>query len=352
MYISTYLCGRKTKVMISVKPYKSVRQLLDAFPTEQHCIDHLELLRWRGQVVSPFDKESKVYKCADNKYRCVNTKKYFTVKTNSIFEGSKVSFRDWFVSIYLFVVSKRGISSYQLADELDVTQKTAWFILSRLRFAIEPEQDEFDGDIESDESFVGGKNKNRHKYKKVEQSQGRSFKDKTPVLGLIQRGQYEIVRRPHKIIDGEYVNEKVCIQAPKVKTFVIADTKTKTIQPLVLSNVKEGSRLLTDEWMAYQGLNKHYTHQFVDHGRGQYAEGDVTTNRIENYWSHLKRSIIGVYYKVSRKHLQLYLNERSFRFNNRMSVLSEKIDLFLQDINGKRLTYQTLVYGSEINKRS
>ena len=348
MYFSTYLCV----VMISVKPYKSVKQLLEAFPTEQSCIDHLEMLRWNGNIVSPFDEDSKVYKCAGNRYRCVNTKKYFTVRTDSIFEGSKIEFRTWFVAIYLFIVNKRGISSYQLADELGVTQKTAWFILARLRFAIDPEDDEFDGEIESDESFIGGKNKNRHKDKKVEKSQGRSFKDKTPVVGLLKRGEYKLVRRPHKVIDGEYVTEKVTIRPSKVKTFVVEDTKVKTLQPLILQNIKEGSRLLTDEWMGYVGLSKQYKHEFIDHGRGQYADGDITTNRIENYWSHLKRSIIGVYYKVSRKHLQMYLNERSFRFNNRMSILSEKIDLFLQGISGKRLTYQTLVYGSEISKRS
>lgn len=331
--------------MISVKPYKSVKQLLDRFPTEQSCIDHLELVRWQGNVTSPFDAESRVYKCAGNKYRCVNTKKYFTVRTDSIFEGSKIDFRTWFVAIYLFIINKRGISSYQLADELGVTQKTAWFILARLRFGIDPEDDEFDGHIESDETFVGGKNKNRHSDKKVKNSQGRSFVDKTPVLGLLKRGEYKIVRRPHKVIDGEFVYEKVYSQHPKVKTFVVPDTKAKTIQPLVLKHIEKGSRLLTDEWSAYQGLNKYYTHQFVDHGKGEYVQGDITTNRIENYWSHLKRSIIGVYYKVSRKHLQMYLNERSFRFNNRMSIISEKIDLFLQGITGKRLTYQTLVYG-------
>ncbi len=338
--------------MISVKPYKSVKQLLDAFPTEQSCIDHLELLRWNGVVISPFDNDSKVYKCSGNKYRCVNTKKYFTVKTDSIFEGSKIDLRTWFVAIYLFIVNKRGISSYQLADELGITQKSSWFVLSRLRFAIEPENDEFDGAIEIDESFVGGKNKNRHKDKKVEQSQGRSFKDKTPVVGFLKRGEYEFVKRPHKVIKGEFVIEKITQQTPIVKTFVVNDTKAKTLQPLILEHLTKGCRLLTDEWMGYTGLSTYYKHEFIDHGRGQYVDGDITTNRIENYWSHLKRSILGVYYRISRKHLQMYLNERSFRFNNRVSSLSEKIDLFLQGISGKRLTYQTLVYGQEINKRS
>ncbi len=313
--------------MIPSLKLSNIFDFFKAFPDEQSAINVLEKIRWNGKVTSPFDKKSRVYKCSGNRYKCVNTNKYFNVRTGTIYENSKLDLKTWFLAIFLFLSQKRGISSYQLAKDLGVTQKTAWFLLHRIRHAMVSRSIniELEGIVEADETFVGGKNKNRHKDKKVKNSQGRSFKDKTPVLGLLQRGE-----------------------TSKVLCFVIPDTKARTIRPIVLDNVKKQSTLMTDEWSAYFGMNTFYNHSFVDHGRGQYySEGGITTNGIENFWSHFKRSINGTYYKVSPKHLQSYADEMTYRFNLRGDRISKVFDLFLQTAVTKRLTYKKLVYGTQ-----
>lgn len=333
--------------MFSTQPFNSILELLQAFPDEQACINHLERVRWEGNVISPFDKASIVYKCSKNRYKCRNTNKYFNVRTGTIFEGSKIPLTTWVLAIYLFTSHKRGISSYQMAKDLNITQKSAWFLLSRIRYAMEHENflKEMEGVVEADESFIGGKNKNRHKDKKVENSQGRSFKDKTPVFGLLERGEHQLFVRPNKINPTKIVIEKVIKRESRVKCVVVPNTTSHTIQPIIFKEVKERSSLMSDEWWAYQGLNFWYNHGVVDHKRKQYVNGEITTNGIENFWSHLKRSIIGTYYKVSRKHLQQYTNEIAFRFNSRSYTISDRLNLFLQTAMSKRLTYQKLVNG-------
>ena len=168
--------------------FNSVIVLIQNFPDEQTCINHLEQLRWNGNVVSPFDATSKVYKCAGNKYRCKNTRKYFNVRTGCLFDNTKIKLQTWFLAIYLITGHKKGISSLQLSSVLHVTQKTAWFMLQRIRncFGID-NNDKLNNEVEIDESFMGGKNKNHNSSKKVAYSQGRSYKDKTPVLGMMVR---------------------------------------------------------------------------------------------------------------------------------------------------------------------
>lgn len=307
--------------MFSVKPFKSILQLIQAFPDEQTCINHLEQLRWEGNVVSPFNSESKVYKCSNNRYKCSSTNKYFNVRTGTIFENSKIPLQQWFIAIYLFATNKRSISSYTLAEEMNITQKSSWFLLQRIRYATEHEsfKKEMEGVIEVDETFVGGKNKNRHWDKKVEKSQGRSFKDKTPVLGIYSDG--------------------------KVQCTVIPDTKASSIQPIVKETVKKDSIIVSDEWHGYRGLEGEYIHEIVDHGRGQYVNASgFTTNSIEGFWNQLKRTFIGTYANVvSRKHMQKYVNEVSFRYNYRDNSVSERLNILLVNTNGRRLKYSTLV---------
>lgn len=306
--------------MFSVKPFKSVLDLIKAFPDEETCIKHLETLIWDNNIVSPFDKTSKVYACKNYRYKCCNTNKYFNIKTGTIFENSKIPLQKWFLAIYLFTVHKRGISSYQLATDLSITQKAAWYMLSKIRYAME-HKDFFVEENESvqiDETFVGGKNKNRHKDKKVKNSQGRSFKDKTPVLGI-------------KKDNGN------------IKTMVIANTKGETIKPILYDIIAKGATIKTDEWTAYNGLNTDYKHSYTDHSKGIYVNGEATTNAVENAWSHFKRTINSTYFVVSRKHLQGYCNEFDFRFNYREMTSNERFNLFLKSTPDKKITYAKLI---------
>lgn len=307
--------------MFSVKPFKSIFDLLKAFPDEQSCIEHLEWIRWNGNVTSPFQEGSKVYKCPNNRYKCSATNKYFNVRTNTIFEGTKISLQHWFLAIYLFTTSNKGISSYTLAAELDITQKTAWFLLSRIRYAMEHETfiKEMEGVVEIDETFVGGKNGNRHWDKKIKGSQGRSHKDKTTVMGFYSDG--------------------------KVKCEVIKEANNATIHPTVLKHVAVNSIIVTDEFKPYTYLGRNYYHQeVVDHSKGQYKNAlGFTTNRIEGFWSQFKKTLIGTYHnKVSPKHLQLYANETAYRYNNRESSTNERFNVLLSSTNSRRLTYKAL----------
>ena len=286
------------------------------FPTEQSCIEYYEQIRWNGKVVSPFDETSKVYKCKNGKYRCANTGRYFDVKTGTIFAHTKLPLRYWFYAMFLFLSHRRGVSSCQLARDLGVTQKTAWNMLHKIREYMDCENDhQLSAEVEIDETFVGGKNKNRHKDKKVEKCQGRSFKDKVPVFGMYQRG-------------GNIVAK------------VVPDTKAKTLTPLLEQYVSTESRVFTDGW-EYGDINRRYEQLSVDHGAGFYGtsyvnnEGEyivVCTNGIECAWSHLKRTILGTYYKVSKKYLQRYVDEFTFRFNTRNIGDFQRFELLLRNV--------------------
>lgn len=298
--------------------FKSVFEMLKYFPDEQSCIDYLEDVRWRGEVISPFDEASKVYRCSNGRYRCSNTGKYFNVKTGSMFENTKIPLKKWFYAIYMATAHKKGISSLQLSRDLNITQKTAWFMLQRIRNCFGAECIEcLENEVEADETYIGGKNKNRHKNKKVKNSQGRSVKDKTPVFGMVQRSGVLVAK-------------------------VVADTKASTLMPNVNNWVKKDSFIYTDEWQAYLQLNINYKHEVVHHGEGEYVSNRAHTNTMEGFWGLLKRGIVGVYHNVSRKHLQRYVDEFVFRYNTRKISESKRFALFLQQ-TGNRLTYQELI---------
>lgn len=292
---------------------------MDAFPDEKSYIEYLEQIHWKDGVVSPFDKTSKVYALSNHRYMCKNTQKIFNVKTASIFENTKLSLRKWFMAIWLVLSNKKGISSLQLSRDLSVTQKTAWYLLQRIRFCLDSGNESYlDTEVEADETFVGGKNKNRHASKKVENSQGRSFKDKTPVLGMVQRKGGVVAK-------------------------VIKNTSKAEITPLVSYYIHNSATLYTDEWHGYNDVKKLYNHFFVDHSKGQYADGDIYTNTIEGFWTLLKRGYIGIYHYMSRKHLQKYVDEFVFRYNTRKMGDSNRFNMLLGRTHGYTMIYKDLV---------
>jgi transposase len=277
------------------KKQYSIADFRKEFPDDDACLNKLFSARFGAMEKCPECGRKNKYKrvkgrkcffcpvCYNQIYPCVGTP----------FEKSTTSLVLWFYAEFLFTVSKNGLSAAELERHLGVTYKTAYRMLSQIRKSIKPDNSLFDGIIEIDETFVGGKNKNRHKDKKVKNSQGRSFKDKTPVLGILKRGG-------------------------NVSTHVVPDTKAKSLLPHIAAKVAKGSQVMTDEWGAYSSLGSEYDHQFVYHGKGEYVnEAGATTNRIENFWSIFKRTIGGSYIHVSRKHMQLYANEIAFRYNER-----------------------------------
>ena len=304
----------------NITGFRSLYDLLDAFPTEESCIIYLECVRWPFKVISPYDKRSKVYHLGNHKFMCKNTQRVFHVKIGTIFQGTKVPLRKWFLAIWLVTSHKKGISSLQLSRDIHVTQKTAWYMLQKIRKCfICRNEGILKNKVEIDETFVGGKNKNRHWNKRVKKSQGRSFIDKTPVLGMLQRKGKVICR-------------------------VIKNTSRSELTPNILKFIDLTAIIYTDEWQGYNEVSEMYEHYFVDHSRHQYADGDVYTNTIEGFWSLLKRGIIGIYHHLSRKHLQLYVNEFCFRYNTRKISSFSRFNLLLRNSNYK-FTYQQIIAG-------
>lgn len=297
------------------KDFNSILEIIQTFPDEQSCIDHLEELRWNGNVISPFDETSKVYNCKGNRYKCKNTGKYFNVKTNTIFDNTKLPLQKWFLAIWLVTSHKKGISSLQLGRDLNITQKSAWFMLQRIRQCFGLNNDQMEGEIEADETYVGGKNKNRHADKKVKGTTD----DKSPVLGMIQRGG-------------------------KVSAKKVDDATFESLALEIIKNVKKGASLYTDEYASYRRLKRIYDHKVVKHNSKQYVKGRVHTNTIESFWALLKRGIFGIYHFTSKTHLQLYVDEFCFRYNTRQVGESARFNLLLQN-SENRITHKELING-------
>jgi len=314
-----------------IQGFGNLIQLQKHFNNELTCVQYLENLKWSGKPVCPKCGCEKLYRFPTRlkhpdligykDFQCSNKecKKMFSVLTNSIFEGSKISLQVWFAAMYLISAHKKGISSHQLARDLGLSQKSGWFILHRVRAAFSPRPvgQKIFGLFSADETFIGGANKNRHQHKKVEGSQGRSCKDKTPVFGIMQTGGI-------------------------MRTTVITDTKATTLKPIIKSLVARGSIVITDEWLGYNGLKKDYMHIVVNHSMGEYTKGAFSPNNVENFWSLLNRGIYGIYHQVSPKHLHRYCYEFEYRYNLRKMKDATRFIQTVVNSDGKRLTWKLL----------
>lgn len=274
--------------MVALQKFSNLMQLFSYFKDEQVCREYLATIRWEGQPVCPYKEcgHDKVFKFSNGKvYKCAKCRKKFSVRVGTIFEDSKIPLQKWFAAIYLITSHKKGISSLQLHRDLGVTQKTAWFMLHRVRhtFGFNVPSEKLKGTCEADETFMGGMEKNKHKSKRTEGTQGRSVKTKSAVAGIVERG-------------GE-------LRAKKVP-----DTTGYNLRQFVYKNLEFGSKLHTDEWWGYKGLAQAFKHKFVKHNEGEYVSGDTHTNTLEGFWSLLKRGTIGIYHSMSDKHLQQYID--------------------------------------------
>lgn len=303
----------------------STFRLFELFPTVEAARSYLESRLWPNGTVCPDCKSGERISPRPKRpgfYHCNACNFDFTVCTGTIFERSKVPLHKWVYSMYLLVTARKGISSMQLAKEIGVTQKTAWFILGRLREACStPEsQDKLRGIVEIDECFVGGLEANKHEGKKLRA--GRGPVGKTAVLGMRERRGGRVIAK------------------------VIEDRTIQTIQGEIFDNVEVGSTLYTDDHVSYSDLDGlFYRHETVNHSIGEYVRGDVTTNGTESVWAVLKRGLHGVYHHASKKHLGRYVDEFAWRLTkgNVARHTLERLDSFVKAIAGKRLTYARLI---------
>ena len=297
----------------------STFQLFALIPDQETARLYLESRLWPNGVVCPTcSKGNRITARKGGFYRCLDCKGDFTIRTGTIFERSHVPLHKWIYAMYLLVTSRKGISSLQLAKEIGITQKSAWFVLQRLREACGNDPTVLQGIIEVDETHIGGREANKHANKKLHL--GRGAVGKTTVIGMRERGG-------------------------RTKAMTIPNTDAFTLQTTVLENVASGSEIQTDEHSGYIGLENHFYHDTVNHRAGEYARMGVTTNGIESVWAVLKRGLHGVYHHASPKHLDRYVQEFAFRLNdgNVKRHTLDRLDSFISATSGRRLTYERLI---------
>lgn len=302
---------------------QTLQECIKHFSKEDRAFEYMKTVRWPdGKVTCPrcgcadvsFISTRKLWTCSECK-----TKKQFTIKVGTVLEDSAIPFEKWICTFWLIANAKNGISSYEIGRSIGVTQRTGWFMLQRIRLAMQNGSIvKMSGQVESDETFIGGRNKFKHPGKKQKIS---GWKLKTPVQGLLERTTAK--------------------GASRVKLTVLKTTRNHEVQGNVREYVLKGSELYTDALRSYIGMNEDYNHQVIDHAIC-YAKGKVHTNGLENFWCLLKRTIKGTYVNVEPFHLFRYLDEQSFRFNEREDTDAGRFVKAIKGIVGKNLTFAKL----------
>jgi transposase-like protein len=306
-----------------MKP-KTLQAAIQHFGDEQTCIDTIAALRWPEGVTCPAcGHKEHYYLKTQKRWKCKDCNRQFSVKLGTIFEDSPIHLSKWLLAMWMLANCKNGVSSYEIHRNIGVTQKSAWFMLQRIRLAMQNgslmKLGGSGSPVQVDETFIGGKARNMHKSKRARMDK-MSFGNKTIVAGFLDGGT--------------------------VKTQVIANRSVPTLHAAVKEHVQTGAKLHTDDFFGYWGLYKDFTHEIVNHAE-TYVNGKVHTNGIENFWALLKRGLSGTYVAVEPFHLFRYLDEQSFRYNNRGNKDKpvndgERFEMLLSQIAGKRLTYSAL----------
>jgi hypothetical protein len=319
---------------------KSLQEAVVYFSNPDNCVDYLSLRRWPdGKVICPTcGSESVKYNAGRRWWQCSShhPKRQFSIKVGTIMEDSAIPLDKWLTAMWLVTNCKNGVSSYEIARDLKITQKSAWFLLHRIRLAMQEGADGKLGgnnsEVEADETFVGGSTRNMHKDRKLRIQQERS---KIPNWKAANKNPYKTT--VHGILDRD---------ARQIRAKVLADVKRETLQNEILNNVEFGSKLYTDDAVAYNRLASSYAHDVVNHAV-EYVKGRVHTNGLENFWSLLKRTLHGTYHAVEPFHLGRYVDEQVFRYNNRGTKDnplndSDRFDLIVRRLLGKRLSFASL----------
>ena len=311
------------KTSSEMSPPTTLLEAVTYFADKDRALAFMVQMRWPNGVTCPACEDANpIFLKTRRIWKCRECKRQFSVKLGTVFEDSPLGLDKWLPALWMLANCRNGISSYELARDLKVTQKTAWFMLGRIRLAMDIAHAEpFSGEVEADETFIGGKAKNMHK-KVLARSPllGTSVKGKTAVMGLLQRSK-----------------EK---GGSRVKAMVIHGTKRSMIEPKIHANVEAGSAVYTDALPSYNRLDATYTHSTVDHGAGEWVNArGAHTNGLENFWSCLKRGIKGTYISIDPFHVFRYVAEQSFRFNVRQQTEPNRFAAVARAIVGKRLTY-------------
>ena len=312
--------------MESVYQPESLQEAIVYFSSPDNCREYLVAHRWPDGVICPrCGSKAVLFQAKYNRWQCgsKHALRQFTAKTGTIFEDSPLGLDKWLTAMWQVVNCKNGISSYEVHRAIKVTQKTAWFMDHRIRLALTMGTiNKLSGQIEADETFIGGKARNMHKDERALKITGTGGKNKTAVLGIMERGG-------------------------KVVTKVIDNTKKKTLQKEVREHALAGSALFTDSLKSYEGLDE-FQHEVVDHALA-YVDGEIHTNGLENFWSLLKRGLKGTYVSVEPYHLFRYLDEQGYRFNNRWMTDGQRFSMAVRQIVGKRLTWDQLTGKAILN---